>query len=106
MIDKTNNELFSSIVRYKKNKNNESLFLKLVDDFSDYLNFRKWILNKEQIRKNGVYDNYVKECSEKNEFIRKFNTEGGEFIFDNTREEFLVEDELIDMKVGVKAKRL
>ena len=44
----------------------------------------------------------MKDHYRDNEFVRKFNTEGGEFIFDDSKEEFLTDDELVDANVKIK----
>ena len=80
----------------------DNLYKGIITKFSDYLNFRTWILNKSEIKRRGIYLNYLKDYYDDNEFVRKFNTEGGEFIYDDSKEEFLTEEELVSMKVKNK----
>ncbi len=94
LLGKDDDELFVIINDFKENRDND-IYEKLVNSFSNYVVFRKWILNKEIIRRNGIYDNHLKDYYDKNmDFVRKFNILGGDFSFDEEREEFLTRDEL------------
>ena len=99
LIDKDNERLLNSIVEYKKDRNNN--YLELVNNFSSYINFRKWILNKKRIKRNGIYDNHLRESSERSVLMKRFK---GEFL---TYEEII---KMLDMNNNmygyVKSKKL
>ena len=105
-------DLFLLIDGFKKNNDND-ICDKLVDSFSNYMVFRKWISNKEIINKKGINNNYIKDYYRNNmDFVRRFNCFGGEFIYSEDIEEFLTKDELEMMGVidnsssKVRSKRL